>query len=223
MLTVIIPVYNEDRTLDEIVRRVLAAAYPKQIVAVDDGSYDDTREKLSRWERHRGIVVLRHSRNRGKGAAIRTALDHAAGKFTIVQDADLEYDPEDFPQLVEPLLSGEARVVYGSRNLNRRRARGRPWSLFGFGVSLLNLCVRALYGRRITDEATCYKAFATEVLRAMDLECERFEFCAEVTAKACRMGLQIREVPIRYTPRSAKHGKKIRWTDGLEAMATLWR
>jgi prepilin-type N-terminal cleavage/methylation domain-containing protein len=220
---VIVPVLNEARTIDEVLRHVLAAPYDKQVIVVDDGSTDGTVGVLETWEGHPNVDLLAHSKNRGKGAAIRTGLEHARGRFTIIQDADLEYDPQDYPRLIEPLLSGEAQVVYGSRNLDRRRARGRPWSLFGLGVSLLNVCVRILYGIRVTDEATCYKAFPTAVLRAMDLECERFEFCPEVTAKACRMGLAIHEVPIAYDPRSVKQGKKIRWRDGWEAIETLWR
>jgi dolichol-phosphate mannosyltransferase len=221
VLTVIIPVFNEVRTVNELLRRVVAAPYNKQILVVDDGSTDGTAAVLERWNADSQVQLLAHELNRGKGAAIRTALEETRGRFTIIQDADLEYDPKDFPALIEPLISGQAQVVYGSRNLDRRR--GRRMNLFGLGVTFLSLCVRLLYGRRITDEATCYKAFATDVLWAMRLECERFEFCPEVTAKACRMGLEIREVPIVYNPRDAKAGKKIRWTDGLLALATLWR
>lgn len=222
-LTVIVPVFNEAATIDELLRRVLAAPYRKQVIVVDDGSSDGTARAMRRWEGHNAVELLAHSRNRGKGAAIRTGLEQARGRFTIIQDADLEYDPQDYPELVEPLLAREAVVVYGSRNLERKRARRRRWSVYELGVSVLNLCVRMLYGSRITDEATCYKAFATEVLHAMELKCERFEFCPEVTAKACRMGLAIREVPITYNPRGVQQGKKIRWTDGLEALVTLWR
>jgi len=158
----------------------------------------------------------------GKGRAIRTALAAAKGQFTIIQDADLEYWPEDYPRLLEPLLAGEAVVVYGSRYL-RESVTKRRFTVFRFGVSLLNVAVRVLYGVRLTDEATCYKVFPTEVLRAMDLECERIEFCPEVTAKACRMGLRIAEVPVRYNARTKKEGKKIRWRDGLTAIWTLWK
>jgi glycosyltransferase involved in cell wall biosynthesis len=172
---------------------------------------------------HPDVIVLHHLHNRGKGAAIRTGLSHAHGRFTIVQDADLEYDPRDYPRLLEPLLPGRADIVYGSRYLRPSPGSRRGTRLFRYGVSVLNLVLRFLYGVRLTDEATCYKVFPTNVLRAMDLQCERFEFCPEVTAKACRMGLTIAEVPIRYTPRTATEGKKIRWTDGWEALVTLWR
>ena len=223
VLTVIVPVYNEVRTIKELLRRVLAAPYGKQVVVVDDGSTDGTVEALEKWEGHSEVELLQHSKNRGKGAAIRTGLEHAQARFTIIQDGDLEYDPEDYRRLVEPLLSGEAQVVYGSRYLRRKGEPRRRWRLFRCGVAVLNVCVRLLYGARLTDEATCYKAFPTALLRAMDLECERFEFCPEVTAKASRLGLKIQEVPISYDARSVQSGKKIRWTDGLAALGTLWR
>ena len=252
LLTVIVPVYNEARTVDLLLRRVLAAPYDKQVIVVDDGSTDGTAEILKRWAAKGDrsnlperpdqpsvgarcfaqigpapfpgaqVELLAHPTNRGKGAAIRTGLQHARGRFTIIQDADLEYDPQDYPLLIEPLVRGEASVVYGSRNLANGRDRA-PWTLYRCGVTLLNWCVRLLYGVRITDEATCYKAFPTAVLKAMDLECERFEFCPEVTAKACRMGLAIREVPIHYHARGVKEGKKLRLQDGWAALKTLWR
>ncbi len=220
LLTVVIPVYNEAPTVDALLRRVLAAPYDKQVIVVDDGSTDGTGDILARWADSPGIEVFTHPSNRGKGTAIRTALQAARGRFTLIQDADLEYDPADYPRLVEPLLAGQADVVYGSRRLG---GQSRRWSVLGLGVSLLNVCVRLLYGVRITDEATCYKAFHTAALRAMDLRCERFEFCPEVTAKSCRMGLRIVEVPIRYHGRTTREGKKLRWHDGIEALRTLWR
>lgn len=223
LLTVIVPVYNEATTVDEILRRVLAAPYSKEIIVVDDGSTDGTAHALEGWKGHGQITLLEHSKNRGKGAAVRTALAHARGRFTIIQDADLEYDPQDYRQVVEPLLSGQAEVVYGSRYLRPTPGKRLRWSLFRFGVAVLNLGVRLFYGLRLTDEATCYKVFPTEVLRRMDLQSERFEFCPEVTAKLCRMGLQVREVPIQYNARSARDGKKIRWVDGLHAISALWK
>ena len=221
-LTVIVPVYNEVRTIDEAIRRTLAAPGSKQIIMVDDGSTDGTREVLRAWEENWELTILYHDVNRGKGAAIRTALAHAQGRFTIIQDADLECVPEDYPRLLEPLLAGRAQVVYGSRF---HRALGPPhrWRVFRLGVVVLNWCVRLLYGARLTDEATCFKVFPTAVLRGMDLECERFEFCPEVTAKACRLGLSILEVPVHYTPRDVQAGKKIRVWDGIVALATLWK
>lgn len=223
LLTVIIPAFNEVRTIDELLRRVLAAPYDKQVIVVDDCSTDGTAEALDQWEGGQAVEVLHHGRNQGKGAAIRTGLQHAQGRFTIIQDADLEYDPLDYPKLVEPLLTGQAQVAYGSRYLCTDKMQGKPTITFRYGVSLLNYCVRLLYGIRLTDEATCYKVFPTEVLRSMDLECERFEFCPEVTAKVCRMGLTIHEVPISYHVRSRADGKKIRLSDGWEAVRVLWK
>lgn len=214
LLTIIIPAYNEQATIGELLRRVSEAPYHKQIIVVDDASTDATPDILACSD----CQVIRHPTNRGKGAAIRTGLAHAVGEFTIVQDADLEYDPEDYPKLIEPLMLG-ADAVYGSRYLERNRTGA--WTN-RVGVSVLNLAVRLLYTARLTDEATCYKAIPTVVLRAMDLRCERFEFCPEVTAKALRMGLRITEVPIRYHARSVAQGKKIRLRDGVEALRTLW-
>jgi glycosyltransferase involved in cell wall biosynthesis len=200
----------------------MAAPYEKQVIVVDDGSTDKTADALGEWEGHPQLVLLQHSSNQGKGAAIRTGLDCVECPYTVVQDADLEYDPNDYPVVIEPLLRGEAEAVYGSRYL-RGAAGGRRWGLSRCGVLVLNVCAQLLYGVRLTDEATCYKAFPTALLRKMDLQCERFEFCPEVTAKACRLGVRILEVPVHYDARSRRAGKKIRWTDGLEALATLWR
>lgn len=222
-LTVIIPCYNEARSIATLLDAVAGSAYRKQIVVVDDASTDGTAAALEGWRASAGVAidVLRHPANRGKGAAIRTGLSAARGAICLIQDADLEYDPSDYPSLIEPILAGRADVVYGSRYL-KPEAR-LPMTPNRACVHLLNLMVRVLYGQKISDEATCYKAFRTDLLRQMDLRCERFEFCPEVTAKACRMGLTIREVPIRYRPRSVLEGKKIRWKDGVEAIATLFR
>jgi len=226
ILSVIVPVYNEERTLEEILEKVIAAApHDKQVIIVDDGSHDRTREILKSWENRPGVVVLYHDHNRGKGCAIRTGLASASGKYTMVQDADLEYDPNDYMRLLEPIVSGDADVVYGSRHLGRKHGNhDRSWlNPFRICVFMLDLVVRILYHRKVTDEATCYKLFRTDTLRAMRLECERFEFCPEVTSKMFRMGLRLVEVPIRYTPRRVKDGKKIGLRDAFEAFYTLWR
>src|SRR5260370_2297737 len=149
----------------------------KQMIVVDDGSTDQTQLILEQWHGHPGMEILRHPHNRGKGAAIRTGLEHARGRFTIIQDADLEYDPQEYPRLLEPLLTGKADVVYGSRYLRKNSSFHPPWSLFRLGVVFLNLCVRFWYGVRLTDEATCYKVLPTSLLRSLDLHCEKFEFC----------------------------------------------
>ncbi|MEJ5169570.1 MAG: glycosyltransferase family 2 protein, partial [Fimbriimonadales bacterium] len=173
-------------------------------------------------ERYHGrILVLRNPRPSGKGSAIRSALPHAAGKAVIIQDADLEYSPEEIPQLVEPILRGEADVVYGTRF---RHGLPPGMALPNKVVNLLLAwAVRILFWQRITDEATCYKAFRRELLLSMNLSCRRFEFCPEVTAKSMVLGHRIVEIPIRYEPRTKQLGKKIRWTDAPVAFWTLLR
>lgn len=222
VLSVIVPVYNETRTVDELLQRVLDVPLDKQVVVVDDGSTDGTGTILQRRENDGRVQLRRHQQNRGKGAAIRTGLEVARARLTIVQDADLEYDPQDYPRLIAPLLAGDAQVVYGSRYC-RGAPGARHWSVCRAGVWVLNQCVWWLYGQRLTDQATCYKVLSTELLSRLDLQCERFEFCAEVTAKVCRLGLKIHEVPIRYDARTVADGKKLRWRDGASALACLWR
>jgi glycosyltransferase involved in cell wall biosynthesis len=226
LLTVIIPVFNEERTLDEIIEKVLSVEpQNKEIIIVDDCSTDSSGDILEKWCTTYQLLVVSHEINCGKGAAIRTALEYAQGKYTIIQDADIEYDPHDYTRLLEPLIEGVADVVYGSRSLARNRENADRFFLnpFRICVSLLNLSVRLLYHQKITDEATCYKLFPTSILKVMRLECERFEFCPEVTAKAARMNLRFLEIPIHYTPRGIKEGKKIGIRDAMEAFQTLWR
>jgi hypothetical protein len=224
LLTVIVPVFNEANSLVTILDRVQRAPYDKQIIVVDDGSSDGTTVELKRLAECLPIKALFHEQNRGKDAAIRTALEHATGQYTIIQDEDLEYDPQDYPKLVEPLLAGEADVVYGSRYLNKDNDfSGRRRWRFDLGVKLLSLAVRLLYGVKLTDEATCYKVFPTYTLRSMDLQCERFEFCPELTAKTCRLGLKACEVRIRYSGRRVSDSKKIRLRNGLEAIIAIFR
>lgn len=220
-VTAIVPALNEEDTIGEVVERLLALPLSTQVIVVDDGSTDRTPEILRGFGAK--IVVIRNERRGGKGTAIRSALAKATGKAVIIQDADLEYFPEEIPKLVAPILDGTASVVYGTR-FSRGMPRGMalPNKIVNL---LLAWSVRALYWRGITDEATCYKAFRRDVLESMHLRCVRFEFCPEATAKALRMGERILEVPIRYEPRSKQAGKKIRWTDAPEAFWTLlkWR
>jgi len=222
MFTAIIPVYNERPTVSKIISLVESKSPNIQIIVVDDGSNDGTAQILAKWVDSDTTTVLRHEKNQGKGAAIRTALPHATGKFTIIQDADLEYSPADYDNIFEPLVSEHSQIVYGSRFLPDSTSTGTGKIIPRFGVRLLNRIAKLLYGTCLTDLATCYKAFPTELLRQMDLQSQGFEFCAEVTAKACRLGIPILEVPIQYTPRSAKEGKKIRWWHGLSMLRTLW-
>ena len=202
----------EERTIDALLRRVLDAPYVKQVIVVDDGSTDGTATVLQGWMQHRDVNVHSQAVNSGKGAAIRFGVGMAKGRFVVIQDADLEYDPQDYPKLIEPLEQGDAQVVFGSRYLQRPEAAGTVF--FRTGVRVINWCVRLLYGIRLTDEATCYKALPTSLLKSLDLQCERFEFCPEVTAKLCRLGVCISEVPISYHARSNSEGKKIRLIDG---------
>jgi len=217
LLSVIIPTYNEGRTLLAVIDAVRKVPIPKQIVIVDDGSADETPEIL-RQVTGPDILVHRHKTNCGKGMAIRTGLASASGDIVVIQDADLEYDPQDYLKLVEPIVAGRADVVYGNRwipgvSISYRR--------FLWGGRFLSLLTNLLYGANINDEPTCYKTFRAEVLRRIQLECMGFEFCPEVTAKVLRLGYWIHEVPISYRPRSFEEGKKISWRDGLKAVYTL--
>jgi len=216
-LTVLIPALDEQDTLGEVIDRLLALPMAMQIIVIDDGSADRTPEILASYGER--IEVLRNAERGGKGNAIRQALPHARGTAVIIQDADLEYFPEEIPQLVGPILRGETNIVYGTRF-----AHGLPKGMAlpnKIVNKLLAWSVGLLFFRRLTDEATCYKAFRRDVLNRMHLQCQRFEFCPEVTAKAIRLGEKILEVPISYVPRTKHAGKKIRWTDAPEAFWTL--
>jgi len=219
LLSVLVPVYNEQDTVIPILERVLELDVPKEVIVVDDGSTDASAHRLEEFAReHPEVTVLRHPRNRGKGAAVRTALERATGDVVVVQDADLEYDPRDLPRLLSLIERGEADVVYGSRVRG-----GNPMSYLRYylGGRLVSLVASLLYGRWITDEPTCYKMVRRDLLDDIDLEAEGFEFCPELTAKLLRRGARYREVPIRYRPRSIGEGKKIRARDGLIAVWTL--
>jgi dolichol-phosphate mannosyltransferase len=221
-LTLLIPVYNEEATLAALLDRVLAVdlGVEKEIICIDDASTDRSWSILEQYRDR--VTLLRHPRNRGKGAALRTGLAGATGEYVVPQDADLEYEPADIKTLLELARAGKHRIVYGSRRTN---PDNRQYSSLGFylGGNLLTWIANLLYGLRLTDEATCYKLIDRQLLESMELECERFEFCPEVTAKAARLGHAIPEVPIIYRPRPVSHGKKIKPTDGLEAIRTLWR
>lgn len=211
------PALNEEETIAEVLNRVLALPLRLQVIVIDDGSDDRTPEILKEFGDK--IVVLTNPRRSGKGMAIRNGLEFATGKVVVIQDADLEYAPEDLPDLVQPILDGSANVVYGTRF-----SRGLPPSM-KLPNKIVNVLLRwsvaFLFWHRISDEATCYKAFRRTLLQDMNLECTSFEFCPEVTAKAFRMGERILELPIRYEARSYAAGKKIRWTDAPIAFWTL--
>ena len=218
-LSVIIPVYNENTTIKKIINLVNEVDVKKEVIVVDDGSDDGTKEIL-RTIKMNSLKTVFHERNRGKGAAIRTGLKYVTGDIVIIQDADLEYDPQEYPKLIQPIVEGKAKVVYGSRFL-RPLTSNNIYYHFVLGVKLLNLLTYLLYGVKTTDEATCYKVFKTEVIKNIDLNCEGFEFCPEITAKVCKKGYKIYEVPIPYTGRHYQEGKKINWRDGVKAIYAL--
>ena len=217
-VSVIIPAYNERDTIVETISRVRSSPVEKEIIVVDDASADGTPELVESLAGP-DLRLLRQPRNQGKGAAIRRGLDAATGDIILIQDADLEYDPADYPKLIAPIESGQADVVYGTRAPQFSGMR-LPHRLFNWLAALL---ANLLYRANITDEATCYKVFRADVIRAIPLKCERFEFCPEITAKVRKRGLRIHEVPISYRARSIGAGKKIRWWDGVEALWTLIR
>lgn len=217
-LSVIIPCYNEASHITRVLDAVRAVDIPKEIIVVDDGSTDATPDILRRYETDDTIIVHLSERNAGKGAAIRVGLSYVTGDIVIIQDADLEYDPAQYPVMIKPIIDGEADVVYGSRFLGRitgMRLANR------IANRVLAWVANLLYHADITDEATCYKAFRADIIKSLPLKCTRFEFCPEVTARLRKRGIAIREVPIEYTARSVAQGKKIRWTDGLSAIWTL--
>ncbi|MCB0825725.1 MAG: glycosyltransferase family 2 protein [Armatimonadetes bacterium] len=216
-VTILVPAYNEENTIREVVDRLLALPMNSEIIVVNDGSTDQTGTHLAQYEGK--IKVITHPKPGGKGNAIRSGLKHATGKTVIIQDADLEYFPEEMPTLINPILEGKSEVVYGSRfTTGMHEGMALPNKIVNI---LLRWTVMLLYGRKLTDEATCYKAFDRKLIQGMELQCQRFEFCPEVTAKSIRLGKKIIEVPVRYEPRGKDAGKKIRWTDAPEAFWTL--
>ena len=220
-LSVLVPAYNESRTIAAMLEAVYGRNPGRdlEVVIVDDGSTDGTYEAAAAAAAaHPGAKVIKHAKNSGKGAAIRTALAAATGDVVIIQDADLEYDPADYSLLLKPIEDGEAEVVYGSRLM---KSDARSYHRYYWGGRLVSLWTNILYGSRLTDEPTCYKVFKTEMLRSFDLQCTGFEFCPEVTAKTLLRGVKIREFPVSYSPRRMEEGKKIRWTDGVIALWTL--
>ncbi|HEY3052794.1 MAG TPA: glycosyltransferase family 2 protein [Thermoanaerobaculia bacterium] len=224
LVSIIVPIYNERPHIAEVIERIVSVSMPggaaKEVVVVNDGSTDGTERELERFARHPLVRIHHLKRNFGKGWAIRQGLTIARGDVIVVQDGDKEYDPAELERVVRPIQEGRARVVYGSRFLGSVRNMYFRYRLVN---RLLVLAVRLLYGARITDEATAYKAFHRSVVQSLPLNCIRFEFCPEVTAKILRLGYQIHEVPINYTARTKEEGKKIRLRDAFEAFWTLLR
>ncbi len=230
-LSVVMPCYNEAATLHAIVARVLRVQ-PRlfglhlELVLVDDCSSDGTRDMIADLAtRDIGanctIRACYHETNSGKGAALRTGFAAATGDIVLVQDADLEYDPADYPALIRPIVDGVARVVYGSRWINRHFLTINTNFLFRLGTGVVTWFTNVLYRSRLTDEPTCYKVFDADLLREIHLRCEGFEFCPEVTAKVLKRGVKIWETPIYYNPRTIAEGKKIKYRDGIVALWTL--
>ena len=218
-LSVIVPVFNERNTVVEIMRRMRAVDLPidREFVLVDDGSSDGTQQVLNQLG-DSTVKIVKHTANRGKGAAIRTGLEHVTGDLVLIQDADLEYDPEDWPKLLTPVFRGKATVVYGSRFTGERR---NMLFLHWMGNRMLSLTTNVLYNTTLSDMETCYKVFDRRVLDGITIRSDRFDFEPEITAKVLRQGVRIYEVPISYTGREFDEGKKITWRDGFAALYAL--
>lgn len=218
-LSVIMPVFNEHKTIREIIAKVMAVPIEKELVIVDDGSTDGTRDILKEYEGKPDIKVIYHEKNKGKAGAIKTGIPATTGEIITIQDGDLETDPNDFVHLTEPIKKGEAAVVYGSRYLNK--GERSLYVTYWLGARFLSWVVNGLYWQNITDEATCYKVFRADILKQIPLVYDRFEFCPEVTAKVSKMGYKIKELPMNYYPRSFAEGKKMNWRDGVKALWVL--
>jgi glycosyltransferase involved in cell wall biosynthesis len=219
-LSVVIPVYNERDTVEEVLKRVSAVEIPKEIIVVDDGSTDGTGEKLETLKSRYSMEVLRNPVNRGKGASVRLGFLSSTGDVVIIQDADLELDPNEYGRLMEPIRQGRAEVVYGTRFSKGVRSE---WNPAFVANKVLTHLTNFLYGTNLTDMETCYKVLKKNVLEALRLEASGFDIEPEITAKIARGGFKICEVPVSYKPRTSKEGKKIKWRDGLRAVWALFK
>lgn len=225
-LSILIPVYNEARTIVpvlEMVSRAPAAHLEKELIVVDDGSHDGTREILQKLDAAQyGAKIFFHEKNQGKGAALRTAQGHASGDIIIIQDADLEYSPEEFDNLLKPILDGHADVVYGSRLSGGKVTRAFHFTHY-LGNKFLSLLTNVLYNSTLTDMETCYKVFRADIFKRVVIRSNRFDFEPEITAKVLKQGVRIYEMPISYFGRDYAEGKKITWKDGFSAIWALLR
>jgi glycosyltransferase involved in cell wall biosynthesis len=225
-LSIIIPAYNETKTIHLLLNKVLAVnlvkEIKKEIIIVNDCSSDNTKEVVELYiSEHKDftIILINQPKNKGKGAAIRKGLEETTGDYVIIQDADLEYDPEDYNPLLTYIIDNNLPVIYGSRFLLKENKHS--YQTFYIGGRIVTFCTNILFWQRLTDEPTCYKLFKADFIKSIPLKCNGFEFCPEITAKVAKKGIKIKELPITYYPRSIEEGKKIKWTDGLEAIWTL--
>jgi glycosyltransferase involved in cell wall biosynthesis len=220
-LSVIMPVFNEEATIEEILQQVRAVGLADEIIIVDDGSTDRTRELLKVQESQPGTIVIYHDRNQGKGAAVRSGFDRATGDILLIQDADLEYDPRDYALLIRPIVEGRVKVVYGSRGSRFLGPRKAMMFWHMLGNKFLTLLTNVLYNAILSDMETCYKVFRADVIKGIPLHSKRFELEPEITAKVLKRKHRIYEVPISYYGREYDEGKKISWRDGPKAAWTL--
>ena len=225
-LSIIIPAYNEAQTIHLLLDKVLAVnlvkEFKKELIIVNDCSVDNTQEVVELYiKNHKdsNIQLINQHYNQGKGAAIRKGLEFITGDYVIIQDADLEYDPEDYNPLLSYMIDNNLSVIYGSRFLMKENKHS--YQTFYLGGRIVSLFTNLLYFQHLTDEPTCYKLFKTDLIKSIPLKCNGFEFCPEITAKVAKKGIRIKELPIKYYPRSIEEGKKIKWTDGVEALWTL--
>lgn len=224
-ISVIVPVYNEEKTISKILDRLLNVnlGLKKEIIIVNDGSRDNSRKIVEKYLKKQDKVSRANFKffnkeNGGKGSAIKAGIKIATGKIITVQDADLEYNPEDYKKLIRPIIEGKEQVVYGSRFLSAHRPL---YKIYFFGNKFLTLITKWLYNTKITDMETCYKVFKREVIKGIDIKANHFDFEPEITARILKKRINIKEIPISYNPRSIEEGKKINWKDGLQAIWTL--
>ena len=221
-LTIIIPVYNEIKTIEKLIKKILKINIKKQLIIVDDGSSDGTRLVLTKYKNRIDNLIF-HKKNLGKGAAIQTAKKFISGDIVLIQDADLEYDPQDYTKLIKPIINGDAQVVYGSRVLGKKRYFVKNFSSIYriFFNHVLTIFSNVLNKQELTDAHTCYKVFSTKLFNSIELRENGFSFCPEITTKISKMNISIIEIPIAYHGRSYKEGKKIKVSDGFEAIITI--
>lgn len=223
-LTILIPVYNEVKLLEEILLKVESVnigSIEKEIILVDDGSTDGTRDLLKKIQQSKPYKIYYHAKNMGKGAALRTGLTYATGDIILIQDADLEYDPSEYSKLIQPIIDSQTDIVYGSRLANKENTKGFSM-LHYLGNKFLTLATNILYGANITDMETCYKVFRYDVIKNMQIKSNKFDFEPEISAKILKRKHKIIEIPITYKGRAFEEGKKITWRDGIDALWTLF-